>query len=312
MTVDEDLLLRTLDAILPVPLPGAGNTDQRLRTLAEVAAYDLANVRLVEGHLDAVAICAEAQQRVPDGVLGVWAADPPTGRLTATAVDGGWSLSGVKQWCSGACTVDHALVTAHADDGYRLLVVSLDAPGIDIRTDTWRAVGMRNSDTFDVGFDDVTVTLDAALGGPGWYLQRPGFWMGGIGVAACWYGGALGALRALQEAVGNRPDDPHGLAHLGAADALCAAMRAHLRSAAAALDDGIASEECKLLAWRVRAAVECLAPEVLTHAERGIGAGGLARDPDMARRTADLPIYLRQHHAERDLQRLGGLLVERQ
>lgn len=311
MTVDEDLLLRTLDAILPVPLPGAGNTDQRLRALAEVAACDLTNARLVEGHVDAIAICTEAQQRVPDGVLGVWAADPPSGRLQARPHGDGWSLSGLKQWCSGACTLDNALITAHADDGYRLFVVSLDAPGIDVRTDAWHAVGMRNSDTYDVAFDDVVVSADDTIGAPEWYLRRRGFWMGGIGVAACWYGGALGALRALQDTVARRGNNPHALAHLGAADALCATMRAQLRAAAAALDDGIAGDDLKLLAWRVRAAVERLAADVLTSTERGLGAGGLARDPAMARRAADLPVYLRQHHAERDLQRLGELLVER-
>jgi hypothetical protein len=33
-------------------------------------------------------------------------------------------------------------------------------------------------------------------------------------------------------------------------------------------------------------------------------------DEEHARRVADLQIYLRQHHAERDTARLGGLLLE--
>jgi alkylation response protein AidB-like acyl-CoA dehydrogenase len=310
MTVDDDLLIRTLDAVLPVPLPGAGSTDQRFRKLAEIAAYDLAIARLIESHLDAIAICDEAGRFVPNGVLGVWASDPPPARLQAAATSGGWSLSGIKLDCAGAGTLDNALVTAHAGDGYRLFLVALDSAGIQIRTETWRAVGMRDSDSYDVEFDGVLVTADDAVGGPDWYLRRRGFWIGGVGVAACWYGGALGALRALRAAVKQRRKDPHGLAHLGAADALCAAMWAHLESAAAAIDAGIAGSDLARLAWRVRASVERLAADVLDHAERGIGAGGLARDAEMARRAADLPVYLRQHHAERDLEALGEQALE--
>lgn len=310
MTVDDDLLIRTLDAILPVPLPGAGNTDQRFRKLAEVAAYDLAIALLVEGHLDAIAICNEAGRRVPNGVLGVWASDPPPTRLQAAVGNGGWALSGLKQSCPGAGTLDNALVTAHSGDGYRLFLVPLDSAGIQIRTETSHAVGMRNSDTYDVEFDGVLVTSDDAVGGVDWYLRRRGFWIGGIGVAACWYGGALGALRALRAAVGQRRNDTHGLAHLGAADALCAAMWAHLESAAAAIDGGIVGSDLARLAWQVRASVERLAADVLEHAERGIGAGGLARNAEMARRAADLPVYLRQHHAERDLEALGEHVLE--
>ena len=309
MTVDEDLFIRTLDAIVPVPLPGMGKTDQRFRALAEIAAFDLAMARLIEGHLDAIAICDEAGRGVPNGLLGVWAADPPPNHLRAAAQDGGWSLHGIKQWCSGAGTLDNALVTAHAPDGYRLFVVALDSAGVQVRPESWRAVGMRHSDTFDVEFDGVLVTADDAVGGPSWYLGRRGFWIGGIGVAACWYGGALGAARALRTAVGQRRDDPHGLAHLGAADALCAAMWAHRQTAATAIDAGIAGDPLARLAWQVRAAVERLAGDVLRHAERGIGSGGLARDAEMARRSADLPVYLRQHHAERDLAALGELAL---
>jgi alkylation response protein AidB-like acyl-CoA dehydrogenase len=295
----------------PVPQPGQGATDKRLRALAEVGAADLSTARLVEGHLDAVAICAEADHGAPPGLTGVWAADPPNGRVTATRTGDGWRLHGIKRWCSGARGLDTALVTAHADDGYRLFVVGLDARGVAVQPNSWHAVGMRDSDTVDVAFDAVDVGAGAAVGGPGWYLRRRGFWIGGIGVAACWYGGALGAMRTLRAAVAERTDDHHGLAHLGAADALCAAMWSLLASAAAAVDEGVVGDDLRLLAWRVRAAVERLAPLVLDHAERGLGAGRLTGDPAMARRAADLPVYLRQHHAERDLEALGRLALDR-
>lgn len=304
-------MLRALEDLGPVPLPGSGSTADRFDILAEVGAHDLALARLVEGHLDAVAILTEAQRVPPDGLLGVWAADPPTGRLRAEARDGVWVLHGTKQWCSGAGSLDCALVTAHADDGYRLLLVPLDDPGVEVVRDAWRAVGMRDSDTYDVRFDRVEIDAHAAVGDPGWYLHRRGFWVGGAGVAACWYGGALGALRALRAAVGRRGEDPYGAAHLGAADALCAAMWALLNATAAAIDADVDTPALRHRAWQVRAAVDRLAPEVLRHAERGIGSGGLTGDPWMARRAADLPVYLRQHHAEADLAALGADVLAR-
>ncbi|MBW3605097.1 MAG: acyl-CoA dehydrogenase family protein [Actinobacteria bacterium] len=311
MTMTQQRLLHALDDLGAVPLPGAGETARRLRALADLGSGDLAVARLVEGHLDAVAILAEAAVPSPDGLLGVWAADPPAGRVDALRRGDGWALHGTKQWCSGAGMLDHALMTAHAADGYRLFHLPLASVGVGICQQRWQAVGMRDSATFDVVLDDAALCGEAAVGPPGWYLQRRGFWIGGIGVAACWYGGAVGALRSLRDAVCQRRDDPHGVAHLGAADALCAAMWAVLEAAADAIDDGLDGEDLRYRARQVRAVVERLATDVLCHAERGIGAAGLTRDPAMARRAADLPVYLRQHHAEADLAALGAAVLKR-
>lgn len=56
---------------------------------------------------------------------------------------------------------------------------------------------------------------------------------------------------------------------------------------------------------RVRAAVEAAATATLDHVGRALGAGPLCQDAEHARRTADLTVYLRQSHAERDLADLG-------
>lgn len=42
---------------------------------------------------------------------------------------------------------------------------------------------------------------------------------------------------------------------------------------------------------------------------RALGAGPLSHDEEHGRRVADLTVYLRQHHAERDLAALGGLVT---
>lgn len=311
MAIDRSTLSDALDAVHPVPVAGQGATVERFAVLAQFGATDLALARLAEGHLDALAICDEARYRPRDGLLGVWAADPPSAQLQARVGHHGWTLHGLKRWCSGASLLDRALVTAHADDGYRLFDVDLDTARVVRCGDSWNAVGMADSETLDVEFDAVPVARDQAVGGSDWYLHRRGFWVGGIGVAACWYGGALGAMHTLRDTLAAAgSDDPHAMAHLGAADALCAALRAQLRDAAAAVDNGVQGEPLRRLAWQVRAAVERLACDVLEHASRGLGAGALTRDRAMARRIADLPIYVRQHHAERDLAALGLLAVE--
>jgi heme oxygenase len=60
---------------------------------------------------------------------------------------------------------------------------------------------------------------------------------------------------------------------------------------------------------RARLAVEQAASAVIDHATRALGAGPLCRDARFARALADLPVFLRQSHAERDLAALGERLV---
>lgn len=198
-----------------------------------------------------------------------------------------------------------ALITAHAPDGYRLFAVDLKRPEVQPQPDSWVAVGMGPTDTIDVVFDGLLVGPAAAVGGPGWYLSRPGFWSGGMGVAACWYGGALGAARTLALGVRAR-GDVHALAHLGAVDAACVTMATMLREAARRVDrSGLDSSSAKTLMMQVRAIVEQLCTDVLARTGWALGAGALAHDERHARRAADLPVYLRQHRAEHDLAVLG-------
>ena len=52
------------------------------------------------------------------------------------------------------------------------------------------------------------------VGPDGWYLERPGFWFGAAGVAACWYGGARGLVEEVIRSIGPNPSEPI-LAELG-------------------------------------------------------------------------------------------------
>jgi len=60
----------------------------------------------------------------------------------------------------------------------------------------------------------------------------------------------------------------------------------------------------------VRALTEAVATDVMRRTGRALGAGPLSHDEAHSRAVADLTVYLRQHHAERDLARLGELVAE--
>ncbi|QLQ40373.2 acyl-CoA dehydrogenase family protein [Micromonospora robiginosa] len=295
------------DGRLDLPAPGGGRTAERFRRLAALGRADLTLARLGEGHADALAILAElgaspdpARRREP---WGVWAAVPAS--LTATWDGERWRLTGDRPWCSGAGLLSRALVTATAADGVRLFSVEVGGAGVTPLAGTWPAVGMAASDSRTVRFDDVPGT---PVGGPGSYTARPGFWHGGTGVAACWYGGAVGVADTLHAAARRRPLGPHALAHLGAVDAALAAARAVLFAAADEIDADPTGDADRL-AHQVRAAVEATATTVADRVGRALGAGPLCQDADHARRVADLTVYLRQSHAEADLAHLGELVT---
>ncbi|MFF7244508.1 acyl-CoA dehydrogenase [Embleya sp. NPDC008237] len=293
-------------------LPGSGATGARWRALAALAEQDLALGRLAEGHADALAIIAEVDPgaaRVPPGSRwGVWAAEPPGSRLTATPRDGTWILDGVRRYCSGALMCTHALVTADTADGSRLFRIDLDHVGYRPRPDSWPAVGMAASQTLDVELDAVP---GRPLGAVGAYLDRPGFHHGGAGVAACWFGGARAVARPLTAAARAGRLDAHGLAHLGTVDLALHTAAQALRTAATEIDADPAdrSGTAEVRALRVRALVERTCADVLEHVGRALGAEPLCHDAGHARAVADLTVYIRQHHAERDLARLGALLA---
>ncbi len=297
--------------VLPAWRPGEGRTAAHLALLADLGTVDLDLARLGEAHLDALAILDELGTRDldrPGAVWGVWAANPPVDPVRAEAAGSGWRLTGTKPWCSGAGTCDLALITALADDGYRMFAVDLAETSAGPVDGTWPPAAMAGSDSRSVRLDG---TPAAPVGGPEAYLRRPGFWYGAVGVAAVWWGGARGVARALQRANDRRPLHPHALAHAGAVDAGLAASWALLADVASRIDEDPTDEAgtARLAAGRVRAAVEQVATDVVARTGRALGAAPLALDAEHARRVADLELYLRQSHAERDLEQLGELAL---
>jgi alkylation response protein AidB-like acyl-CoA dehydrogenase len=299
---------------LDLPLPGSGRSGERFRALSRLGELDLTVARLAEAHVDAVAIAAELGAPAPGrGELwGVWAAEPPQSRVSATAPAdpaGPWRLNGRKVWCGGAGICSHALITARAEDGPRLFAVDLHAPGVEPVDDPWPAAALHGSDTRSV---DLSSAAALPVGGRGQYVDRPGFWHGSVSVAAVWYGGAVAVARALRRAQERRPLDDLGLMHLGGVDAALAGARSALDAAAAAFDTdpSDASGRTAAVARRTRAVVEAAATETIDRVGRALGAAPLALDGDHARRVADLTLYLRQSHADRDLTALGRLVAD--
>ncbi|MEJ8859774.1 acyl-CoA dehydrogenase [Variovorax robiniae] len=293
-----------------LPVPGCGQTLVRWRRLAAVAAHDLSLVKLFEGHTDALAILEELEGPAPpdESLWGTWCAEPPDARLAfvAQGKGNGILIRGTKAWCSGAASVTHAVVSGWNEAGEPCLAaVAIRRPGVHVTQSRWQAVGMAASHSVDVQFNDAHGVL---VGLPGDYTRRPGFWHGGAGIAACWFGGALGIAQTARE-LSATSRDPHRLAHLGAIDVAMAGAATLLREAAAAIDaDPRANVEA--LALRTRLAVEAAAEKVMHHAGRALGAGPLCRNARFARAMADLPVYMRQSHAERDLAALGQRVVQ--
>ena len=302
------------------PHPGDGRTADLWQLLAGTAAIDVAAARILEPHLDALAILDQAGTDLtrdrdpwglravsvsPDSSWGVYAAEAPGARLHATRDGSRWALNGTKAWCSLAGDVTHALVTAFVDESNRrLFAVDLRAAGVRPHGGPWHARGLSHIVSAPVDFDGVPAV---PVGDVGWYLARPGFAWGAISVAAVWWGGAEGLMDALVAPAASDRADQLSLVHLGRADAALWGARAALAEAAILIDLYGAGDRrgATLLAERVRAIVADAVTLTLAEADAALGPAPLVADPSYARRTADLHLYLRQHHGLRDVARIG-------
>ncbi|MBC3921637.1 acyl-CoA dehydrogenase [Pseudomonas lurida] len=290
-----------------LPLPGSGQTLTRFSRLAQVAGHDLRLCKLFEGHTDALAIIAELQSPLPPlgSTWGMWAAEPPTAKVRVHQEGQRLRVQGRKAWCSGAAVVSHGLLTAwDEEDRQQLVAVHMAQPGITVTDEGWNAVGMAATGSVEIVFEGA---WGLAVGGPGDYLARPGFWQGGVGIAACWYGGAQRLAEVLREHCSKRPE-PHALAHLGAVDSALNSAACVLRASAEQIDRE-PKANARALAQQSRACIEDTVEQVIRHVGRAVGAGPYCKDAHFAQLMADLPVYVRQSHAERDLAGLGEIVA---
>lgn len=288
--------------------PGRGRTAELWSALATLGSVDLTVARVVEPHLDALAILDEAHVDLEtfagDATWGVYAAEGPGQRLTAVEMGSRWILDGRKPWCSLADRLSHALVTAWVDERTRgLFAVDLGEIGVqaDGAEGEWVSHGLPQVTSCAI---EVTRVRARPVGAPGWYLERPGFAWGGVGVAAVWYGAAVALARRVGSHVGQRSADQVAELHVGQLDLALSTAREAL-AAAARLADAVGDQSAGVVAARTRSVVAESVETVIRVADHAMGPGPLATEAEHAQRVSDLRLYVRQHHAERDVAALG-------
>jgi hypothetical protein len=305
MTLEARLRELQASGDLDLPLPGEGQTAARHRRLIDIARKDLTVARVAEAHVDAVAILAEAGRRPQSGVLyGVWASETAEQSVHFKRERDAASLAGTKMFCTGAGLIDRALITVRAPERY---LVDLDLRAhpntLSFDENSWKVSAFAETHTAAVTFLNTPIAESGVIGTPDWYLQRPGFWHGACGPAACWAGGAIGLV---EYARAQHRDDAHTLAHLGAMNAAAWALWTYLESAGKEIDnDPSGGEAAQARALTVRHLVEQACSEVLRRLGRAYGPRALAFDSGVSRRYQELDLYIRQSHAERDLEVLG-------
>lgn len=128
--------------------------------------------------------------------------DPAAMLTTATKVDGGWRITGTKQWITSG---DHAGITVlwaitDRDAGHRGISAFLVPRGVDGLTisKSEDKLGLRGSTTVQLALDNVEVPDEALLGGKGagFKLAMMALDGGRIGIASQAVGIARGALSA--------------------------------------------------------------------------------------------------------------------
>ncbi len=285
--------------------------------LARRGATDVAWARPAEGHVDALRILAQAGRAPQPGLYAVWASRSQGTGPAAHLVKDGWRVSGTLRFASGIGVVDRALLTAVDEQGEHLL---LDVDVSDWVGDpaSWRTDAMAPSRSWTVEVDAV-VPASGLVGAPGWYLRRPAFAAGGVGVAAVWWGATARAVRVLEAACSGAPVVPERSLRWGHVRTELTTMGSVLAVAGQRLGELLPLQQVS--AWdevgdaerqrvveisgEARAVVATSALRVVDHLRALAGPAVMALDPDAAHAVADLEMYLAQHPVDRGAVGLG-------
>lgn len=319
---------------MSVPEPGTGGKRrasfaEEWRVLRAVARADGSVGRILDGHLNGVErisvlapeplrsreLAAVAAGRLR---LGVWGADPIPGegtpaRLVATG--GGYSIEGVKTFCSGATGIDRALVAVRAPAGEPAgppLLAYVDLTnGLRIDDGWFKASGMRSSESHRVVFEGAPVL--AVLGEPGELVREPYFGRDAIRTAVTWAGIAdlavEGALDVLAAKSTGRPSDD--IVSLAAGQMLASqgTIDRWLEHAASFVDTNPEASTAHF-STQLRETVAAAARDILDVAARAVGSHPFATVSDLDRARRDLELFLLQHRLEPALARIGKRAIE--
>ncbi len=271
------------------PFPGL------VAALRAIARVDLCLARLTEGHADALRIHRQAGSTPRPGVYGVWASRSAGTGVRAVRNGHGWRLSGECRFASGVDVVDRVLLPAWVDEETHLL---FDVAAAAVRPDrsSWHTPAMDASRSFTVA-----VAMHAGdgdvVGPPCFYLARPGFAVGGLGVAAVWLGGAESVLDLVVDGLRPFRPGPHQLRRLGVMEQAVRQAGLVVDSTARALPS-LSGEALVRETAVARTATVTACEQVLDEAVRVVGPAGLTGSARLPRTLADLTVYARQHHLD--------------
>ena len=244
------------------------------------------------------------QEEIDDQIWAVWAADG--GPAPLQIKDN--LCNGIKPWCSGAEFIQKALMSYKDQQGQaQLCIVNLEHPSITTDLSHWHAVGMHPTQTARVTFVNTPVQ---PIGQPNSYLERPGFWHGAAGVAACWYGAAVRLASFLQESCQANPN-PFKKLYLGELAQQLAITKQYFQYVAELIDhQPLLSHEREIRILRAQTEQCCLS--VIERVGKALGARPFCEDATFAQLMADLPVFIRQSHAAFDYEQIAELCLSEQ
>jgi alkylation response protein AidB-like acyl-CoA dehydrogenase len=153
-------------------------------------------------------------------------------RTRAESDDGGWWLTGRKQWITNASQRGTILLFARSESGISAFLVDGDADGLEV-TSEHAKLGLHSSSTVDLVLERVPVTAERLLGeeGRGFGIAMATLDGGRIGIAAQAVGIAQAAYSAAREYALERRQFGIPIAEFGAIQAKLADMATELDAA---------------------------------------------------------------------------------
>lgn len=178
----------------------------------------------------------------------------------------------------------------------------MNAEGIVIDHEKWQAVGMKDTRTAKLTFNNVPMRN---VGEPNDYLNRVGFWHGAAGVAACWFG-AASRIASFLEKEFQRKSTAFNALYFGEVSANLKTSKILFEFVAKKIDQQpMLTHELDIRILRFQ--VEQTAKKVIELVGNALGARPFCENAIFAQLVADLPVFLRQSHAAYDLEKIAHL-----
>lgn len=277
--------------------------------LAAFGRTDVVAAKLAESHIDAARILGQAEAPHHAGLYGVWASRSRASGVSATLTEGAIAMTGTVRFASGAGIIDRVLLPVWLASGEHLLL-DLDPAGWIIDDSQWRTTAMAASRSYAVTVSG-SAPRGSQVGPPSWYLERPAFEPGGVGVAAVWVGAAARVVDLLDRSRSDARESETAQLRRGQIRRHLATAGATLAVAATRLDDAFSREHPETddiggVVTEARAITGASVRAVLALVRDLAGPAGLAFDGELTAAVADLDLYVRQQPGDPDDLRLGA------